>query len=51
MANVRPGGWEAAKKLLQGVVDTVDQNIQGATPQQHLPATLGLELMLAPVYL
>ena len=33
MANVRPGGWEAAKKLLQGVMDTIDQKIQGPSPQ------------------
>ena len=38
MANRKPGGWEAAKKLLQGVMDTVDQNIQGASLQEQSPS-------------
>ena len=43
MANVKPGGWEAAKKLLQGVMDTVDQNIQGASLQERSPSCSRME--------
>ena len=39
MANIRPQGWEAAKRLLQGVMDTVDQKIQGPSPQEQAPST------------
>ena len=39
MANVKPGDWEVAKKLLQGVVDSVNQKFQGASASPQAPCS------------